>query len=179
MTPQNNGTNMYAYNFGLSCLVSDFRLGVVHLGSLPANFRFWSFARDPRMKSYAWSCSSFIWDLSFGIRRLVSCLQTADHFLHSHTDTRTNKLGAHKTKKTKRNQVFSLGRFFTWWNLMEWHENSWKSWKSEKINKIAASWNRAKVSLGAGPRCHRGPQVANQQPASPAHRVIESSSHQV
>jgi hypothetical protein len=33
-----------------------------------------------------------------------------------------------------------------------------------KINKITASWNRAKVSLGAGPRRHRGPQPANFRP---------------
>jgi hypothetical protein len=64
------------------------------------------------MKSYAWSCSSFIWDLSFGIRRLVSCLQTADHFLHSHTDTRTNKLGAHKTKKNQAKSSFLSGTIF-------------------------------------------------------------------
>jgi uncharacterized membrane protein (DUF485 family) len=33
-----------------------------------------------------------------------------------------------------------------------------------KINKIAASWNQAEVSLGAGPRRHRGPQPANFRP---------------
>jgi hypothetical protein len=39
----------------------------------------------------------------------------------------------------------------------------WKPQKSMKIDEIAASWDRVKVSKGAGPRC-------------PSHRVIESSS---
>jgi hypothetical protein len=28
-----------------------------------------------------------------------------------------------------------------------------------KINEIATSWNQAKVTLGARPRCHRAPQA--------------------
>ena len=78
-------------------------VGVFHLGS---------FVLDPCLQS-------FIWDLSFGIRRLVSCLQTADHFLHSHTDTRTNKLGAHKTKKNRAKSSFLSGTVFY---RMESHE---------------------------------------------------------
>ena len=44
------------------------------------------------------------------------------------------------------------------WNLMKCYESLWKSCKSIKINEIATSWNRAKVSWGAGPRCHNAPQ---------------------
>jgi hypothetical protein len=47
------------------------------------------------------------------------------------------------------------------WNLMKCDEHLWKSMK---IHKIATSWNRAKVSSGAGPRRHRGPQPANFRP---------------
>ena len=32
--------------------------------------------------------------------------------------------------------------------------------KSMKIDEKTTSWDRAKVSIGAGPRCHKGPQAA-------------------
>ena len=48
---------------------SKFGLGVVQMGSLPANFRLWPFTRDPRMESYVWNCSlwAFDWNPLFGI----------------------------------------------------------------------------------------------------------------
>ena len=48
---------------------SKFGLGVVQMGSLPANFRLWPFTRDPRMESYVWNCSlcAFDWNPLFGL----------------------------------------------------------------------------------------------------------------
>ena len=43
---------------------------------------------------------------------------------------------------------------------MKSSENLWKSWKSMKIDEIAASWDRAKVSIGAGPRQQTSPSVS-------------------
>ena len=37
--------------------------------------------------------------------------------------------------------------------------------KIMKIDEIAASYDRAKVSIGAGPRWHSGPQVADLRPS--------------
>ena len=83
-----------------------FRLGSLFEISLFGVFHLGSFALDPRLQS-------FIWDLSFEIRRLVSCLRAADHIFQAHKGTRTNKLDANKTKQNaEQNQVFALGRFF-------------------------------------------------------------------
>ncbi len=42
------------------------------------------------------------------------------------------------------------------------HDNCWnlsKSWKSMKMEEIAARWYRAKVSMGPGPRWHSRPNL--------------------
>ena len=50
-----------------------------------------------------------------------------------------------------------------------------KSIKIMKIDEIAASWDRAKVSIGARPRPHRAQQVANIRPLSvKSHEIHEN-----
>ena len=58
-----------------------------------------------------------------------------------------------------------------------------KSMKIMKIDEIAASWDRAKVSIGAGPRCHRRPQAATRcqtsDPGTPAKTTEIHEIHEI
>ena len=98
--------------FGPS-LVCDVSLIAFRFGSLFENnlfrvFHVGSFVLDPRLQP-------FVWDLAFVIRRFVMCLQTANHILLSHADTKTTQQGTNKTnKKVEGNRLLTLGRFCNW-----------------------------------------------------------------
>ena len=57
---------------------------------------------------------------------------------------------------------------------MKSHEIIRKHMKSMKIYEIAASWDRAKVSIGAGPRCNRG-QLVLKHPTPEIHGIHENT----